>query len=107
MSNDDKLMLIAEILRSMHNESEAQPEPMAPTFPKMRTIPQAIKEIRAEDPGTAVTAAALRRAVKRGELPCVQVESRILVNMADVYEKYLSGRSYKKESAPGTVRKVV
>ena len=107
MNNDDKLMLIAEILRSMHNETEVSPGTISPTLPKMRTIPQAIKEIRAEDPETALTAAALRRAVKRGELPCVMVESRILINMADVYERYLTGGSYKKETQPGTIRKVV
>ena len=65
-------------------------EKAAPQLPQMRTLPQAMTELKNTDPGTAVTLSALRRAVKQGRIPSVTVESKTLVNMVAVYD-YFSG----------------
>ena len=54
--------------------------------PRMRTIPEALREIQAADPNTAMTLHALRNAVKRGKIPVVEICSKKLLNMDDVYE---------------------
>ena len=55
----------------------------------MRTIDEAIKELKAIDPRTAFTAHALRRKLITGEIPSVKAGTRYLVNM-DKLEAYLS-----------------
>ena len=57
--------------------------------PRMRTIKQAISELKATDTGTAFTETALRRAINSG-LPHLRAGNKILVNL-DTVEKYLSG----------------
>ena len=49
--------------------------------PRLRTIPQAMEEIRRSDPNTAFTLRALRRMVSRNEIPTVQIESKRLIDM--------------------------
>ena len=49
--------------------------------PRMRTLPQALAEIKKIDPESAVTLTALRNLVKRGVIPTVQVSSKRLVNL--------------------------
>lgn len=51
------------------------------SIPRMRTIPEAFKELKAADPNTAYTLRALRAAVNRGEIPVVTVGSKRLINM--------------------------
>lgn len=48
--------------------------------PRMRTLPECIAMLKELDPDTAVTLTALRRKVKCGELPSVEVGSKKLVN---------------------------
>ena len=43
------------------------------TLTRMRTIPKAFAEIKALDPNTDFTLRALRRMVKNGEIPTVQI----------------------------------
>lgn len=43
---------------------------------KIRTIQGAFDEIRASDPGTAITLTAIRRAVSEGDIPSRRVGSR-------------------------------
>ena len=57
---------------------------------KMRTLPQAIAEIKQHDPGTALTLSTLRLLVKRGELPVVHIRNRQLIDM-DTLTAYLKG----------------
>lgn len=57
--------------------------------PRMRTIKQAISELKATDTGTAFTETALRRAINSG-LPHLRAGNKILVNL-DIVEKYLLG----------------
>ncbi len=59
-------------------------------FPRMRTLPEAIAEIKQNDPETAFTIRALRRKVNDGEIPFVNIKSKKLVDMNVIY-RYLSG----------------
>lgn len=76
-------------------------------LPRMRTIRQAIAEIRRDDPQTAFSERALRQAIADGIIPVVYVgERKRLVNMA-VVETYLRGRSNVQPAvAPGTIRRI-
>ena len=51
------------------------------TLLRMRTIPKAYEEIKALDPNTDLTLRALRRMVKNGEIPSVQIASKKLINL--------------------------
>lgn len=50
-------------------------------LPRMRTIPQAFKEIKALDPDTSITVSVLRRLVKEGAVETVQVANKRLLNL--------------------------
>ena len=50
-------------------------------LPRMRTIPQAFKEIKALDPHTSITMSVLRRLVKEGAVETVQVANKRLLNL--------------------------
>lgn len=50
-------------------------------IPRMRTIPEAMREIQRIDPDTALTVTALRRMVNNGEIPYVSVASKRLINL--------------------------
>jgi len=56
---------------------------------RMRTISEAIKAIRESDPQTAFTETALRRMIKKGEIPSVKSGCKNLVNL-DVLFDYLN-----------------
>lgn len=77
-------------------------------LPRMRTVRQAIAEIRRDDPQTAFSERALRQAIADGIIPVVYVgERKRLVNMAAV-ETYLRGRSgVRPADGTGTIRRVV
>ena len=54
------------------------------TSKRFRTINQCFAEIKAADPGTALTAGAIRRAVVAGEIPSRKTGSRFLVDLTKV-----------------------
>ncbi|HYE08701.1 MAG TPA: DNA-binding protein [Patescibacteria group bacterium] len=56
---------------------------------KMRTIKDALGDIKAVDPGTAVTKHYLRNLVITGAVPTVKAGNKYLINM-DLLENYLS-----------------
>lgn len=58
--------------------------------PRMRTIKQAIAELKEADSSTAFTESALRRAITSGDIPHIRAGNKILVNL-DTVESYLSG----------------
>ena len=58
--------------------------------PPMRGIKQALAEVRAADPCTALTERALRRMVLAGEIPSVRIGTKYLINL-DILFAYLSG----------------
>ena len=58
-------------------------------IPRLRTLPQAMEEIKKADPDTAMTMRALRRMVNTGEIPTVAVNSKKLINL-DLLFKHIS-----------------
>ena len=56
---------------------------------RMRTISEAIREIKAQDPSTAFTETALRRMIKAGNIPSVKIGAKYLINL-DVLYQYLA-----------------
>ena len=67
--------------------------------PRMRTIKQAITELKATDTETAFTETALRRAISSGDIPHIRAGNKILVNL-DTVEKYLSGELIIPDKLP-------
>lgn len=65
-------------------------------LPRMRGIKQAVEEIKAADPKTALTEKALRRLIISGDIPSVVVGRKYLINM-DTLERYLSGETVKED----------
>ena len=69
---------------------------------RMRTIPKAYEEIKALDPNTGLTLRALRKMVKSGIIPSVQIASKTLVNL-DLLLEALS--CYNKDTILASVGK--
>ena len=76
-------------------------------LPRMRTIRQAIAEIKRNDPQTAFSERALRQAIADGDIPVVHVgERKRLVNMVAV-ETYLRGRNTGRPAdSSGVIRRI-
>ncbi|MBQ7122159.1 MAG: hypothetical protein IJO03_07875 [Clostridia bacterium] len=60
--------------------------------PKMRTIKQAIKEIKESDSKTALTERGLRRLVEEKKIVSTLIGNRNLIDMDQLYD-YLSGKN--------------
>ncbi|MGN0467988.1 MAG: hypothetical protein ACI4GY_04615 [Acutalibacteraceae bacterium] len=75
-------------------------------IPRMRTIPEAFKELKKADPETAYTLRALRSAVKKGEIPVVMVGNKRLVNLDRLFEKLNSPEPMAINTAEG-IRKII
>ena len=52
---------------------------------RMRTIAEAIQEVKKADPETAFTQTALRRMIKTGELPSIKAGAKYLVNLDTLF----------------------
>ncbi len=77
---------------------------------RMRGIEDGFKEIKANDPNTALTKTALRRLITTGVVPHVKIGTKYLVDM-DVLERYLCNDSpmikdHTVSPATGIVRRV-
>ena len=59
------------------------------SLPRMRTIKEAIKEIKQEDPHSCMTEHALRRFILDGTIPCIRAGGKYLINI-DKLNDYLS-----------------
>ena len=57
---------------------------------RIRSIPKAVKEIKAEDPGTSISVSTLRRWVKEGKIPHVKNGAHFMVDV-DVVNEIMSG----------------
>ena len=53
--------------------------------PRMRTAPEALAEIKRNDPDTALTLTAIRRMINDGTLPHIPVKSKRLINLDTLY----------------------
>lgn len=72
------------------------------SVPKMRGLKEAVDELHEQDDGSALSLYALRSLVASGEVPCVRIGRRVLVNMDLLYE-YLS----KAAEAPAASGRVI
>lgn len=78
--------------------------------PRMRTLPEAIKELKKADPETAYTLRALRAAVNKGEISVVNVGNKRLINYDRLLEMLNMPSSEPKNTNEGTenrIRKLV
>jgi hypothetical protein len=73
--------------------------------PKMRTVPEAFKELKAADPNTALTMRAFRAAVNRGEIPVVLIGNKRLINLDQFFAILATPSSLPKDEA-GEVGKI-
>lgn len=76
------------------------------TVPRMRTIPEAFRELQKADPNTAYTLRALRAAVNKGEIPVVSVGNKRLINLDTFFEMLNSPSSEPKTENEG-IRRIV
>jgi len=63
----------------------------------MRTIKGALKEIKEEDPASAITKYWLRKAIKTQEIPSIKAGCKYLINMDNI-DAYCNGKIHKSES---------
>lgn len=56
------------------------------SFPRMRTISEAISEIRAADPNSAITPYRIRQLILCGILPSVRAGNKYLINLDDLLD---------------------
>lgn len=106
MSRDEILASVLKLLADEKTDADSMTIPAPPTSPKMRTLPQAIAEIRADDPKTAITLSALRRAVKTGKIPTVTVASKSLVDLNAVFDYFINGEQLRRGDEYGKIRKI-
>lgn len=83
---------------------------MSDSSARVRTIKEAVKYFKEMDPNTALRETALRRLIKRGDIPAVWVGRKQLVSIESI-EEFLTGLS--RESQPidceqprGVIRRV-
>lgn len=74
--------------------------------PRMRTIPEAYNELKRIDPDTAITLTALRRMVKKGELPVVLAGTKRLINLDTLLDKLYNPESTLQPQTVGGIRRV-
>lgn len=74
---------------------------------RVRTLKQAVKEIREKDENTAITYNGLRMAVLNCEIPSVKRGNRFLVNLDRVEEYFNSGSSSLSTDSIKPIRKVI
>jgi excisionase family DNA binding protein len=67
-------------------------------MPRMRTISEAARYVRAADPETALTETAIRRLLINGSVPSVRVGVKYLIDL-DALDAYLSGGRATKPEA--------
>lgn len=77
------------------------------SLPRMRTVPEAMAEIKKADPETALTLRALRRMVKNGEIPVIMNNTRCLINLDVLYEHLNNSNEAANTNECGKIRKVV
>lgn len=58
------------------------------SFPKLRTINQAAKELKAEDPNTIVTDSIIRRLIRESKIAYIQDGNKQLVDLNDIRRYY-------------------
>lgn len=76
------------------------------TAARMRTIKEAIAEIKTADPRSSLTEWALRQLIINGKIPYVTVGNKYLLNL-DILEAYLDGQTVQPaEKQTGAVWRI-
>lgn len=76
--------------------------------PRMRTAPEAVAELKALDPSSALSVRAVRQMINSGILPAVTVGNKKLINL-NILLEYLNGeRELTPTSSPeyGKIRRI-
>ena len=73
------------------------------SVPRMRTVPEAFRELKEADPNTGYTLRAFRAAVNRGEIPVVCVGNKRLVNL-DQFFAMLNAPLCSPKDSMGSIR---
>lgn len=76
------------------------------TIPKIRTISEAIEEIKRLDPETAITARFIKEGIADGKIPIIRVGNKILVNMSSIFA-FLEGEAvYETVTTVNSIRRI-
>ena len=75
-------------------------------LPRMRTIPEAVAEIKTADPGTALTVHAVRQMIKAGELPHVRAGQKYLVNLDTLIDHLSNPQPAPEREKYGAIRAI-
>ncbi len=77
-------------------------------IPRMRTAAEVVAEIRALDPGSAVTEYRVRQMIKRGDVSVSWAGKKALVNLDDILDFLRTGtrRVEPEVSTVGGIRKI-
>ena len=80
----------------------------AATPPRMRTKDKAIAQIKADDPDTSFTRAALDRLVREGKLPAVRIGNKSLINYDLLLEVMTQGAydETRQDDQSGAIRRI-
>lgn len=71
------------------------------SLPRMRSLPEAAKELKEYDPHTSFTEPVLRRMVREGNIPHVKSGRRILINLNSLEECIFLTKEDKTSKATG------
>ena len=75
-------------------------------LPKIRTIAEAIEEIKRLDPETAITARFIKEGIANGKIPIIKVGNKVLVNMESIYT-FLEGEiAYETVTPVNSIRRI-
>ena len=76
-------------------------------IPRMRTLPQAIKELQRLDGETCYSLRALRRSVNNGEIPALHINSKILINLDTLLDMLANPKDQPAPAANcGEIRRI-
>ena len=76
------------------------------TIPKIRTIAEAIEEIKRLDPETAITARFIKEGIADGKIPIIRVGNKMLVNMSSIFA-FLEGEAvYETVTTVNSIRRI-
>ena len=73
---------------------------------KMRTIPQLVREAKAEDPNTPLNEHFIRCLVKRGEIKTVTVNRKTLISVS-AFNEYMNRVADAEPMQGSKIRKII
>lgn len=82
---------VAQQARERELEREAERRP-----PRMRTAQGAVAALKEEDPDTQITVSMVRRLIRSGQLPCVPMGRKKLINMDTLISFFRESESLER-----------